>query len=105
MKNILALIGLAVVLVGGLGWYLGWYQLGTEPAASGHRKINVDVNTNKITDDLKKGTQRVGDLITPDGKGTQTPEKKVEGQPTGLHINPDGSATFTLPKIEIKTGN
>jgi hypothetical protein len=33
MKNILALIGLVVVVTAGLGWYLGWYQITTTPTA------------------------------------------------------------------------
>ena len=105
MKNILALVGLVIVLFVGLGWYLGWYKVATEPAADGHRKINVDLDTKKITTDIKSGTQKVGDVIHPDSKGTSpTPEKKPDGQASGLQINADGSATLTFPKLEIKTG-
>ncbi len=105
MKNILALVGLAIVLFVGLGWQLGWYKVATEPTADGHRKINVDLDTKKITTDIKTGTQKVGEVIHPDSKGTPaTPAKKVEDQASGLQINPDGSATLTFPKLEIKTG-
>ena len=106
MKNLLALVGLVVVGVGGLGWYLGWYQIGTAPAPSGQRHFNVDVNTAKITQDLQKGEKKIEALIHPDDKGsnvtppTPTPEKK-EGQPVGLHFTPDG-ATFILPPLTIK---
>lgn len=88
MKNLLALVGLVVVVVAGAGWYLGWYKIGTEPTTAGHRKINVDVNTNKITEDLKKGREAVGDLI----------EKKVEGQPTSLPVF-EGKGSLTLPPL------
>ena len=104
MKNILALIGLVVVLTAGLGWYLGWYKLGTEPGDSGHRVINVDVNTQKITDDLKKGGQKVGEIITPDKGSTPAAERK-DGQPSGLHVREDGTTVITFPKLEIKGGN
>lgn len=111
MKNLLALIGLAVVLVVGLGWYLGWYQVATEPTTDGHRKINVDLNTKKITEDVKKGEKVVGGILSPEGKdaprpSTPTPtEKKVDGQTTGFQFAPDGSATIILPKLKIKTGD
>ena len=102
MKNILALVGLVIVLFAGLGWYLGWYKVATEPAADGHRKINVDLDTKKITTDIKTGTQKVGDVIHPEAKGTASTNEKKEA--SGLQINPDGSATLTFPKLEIKTG-
>ena len=82
MRNLLALIGAAVVLVVGLGWYLEWYKLGTEPSGDGRQKITVDVNTDQIKNNLKKGGEFVGDLLHSD-------QKKVDGQPTGR--NPDGS--------------
>ena len=103
MKNILALIGLAVVLFAGLGWYLGWYKLGVEPAADGHRKINVDVDVNKIKSDAKKGEQKIEQVITPGSNGaTSAPtEKKVEATPTGMRINPDGTVDLiTFPKLD-----
>ena len=109
MKNLLALVGLVVVGVGGVGWYLGWYQIGSEPAPNGHRHIEVDVNAKKIADDLKKGEQKVsGILHTNDGKGTTvipTPEKK-DIQPVGLQFTNDG-ATIILPPLNIggKKGN
>ncbi len=31
MKNLLALVGAAVVTFAGLGWYLGWYNLTRQP--------------------------------------------------------------------------
>ena len=96
MRNLLALIGAVVVLVVGLGWYLGWYTLGTEPAGEGRQKITVDVNTDQIKNNLKKGSEIVGDLLHPDAK-------KVDGQPTGQ--NSDGSwgvvptVPTSLPKL------
>jgi len=87
MKNLLALIGLVVVLVAGGGWYLGWYKLGTEPGGAGHRKIEVDLNTNKISEDLKKGRDAVGGFL----------EKSVDGQPTSRPLDPN--VTWTLPPL------
>ena len=90
MKNLLALVGLVVVLVAGGGWYLGWYKLGSEPAGSGHRKINVDVNTNKISEDLKKGRETVGGFL----------DKNVEGVPASRPLDPNPIITLpSLPKL------
>jgi hypothetical protein len=111
MRNILALIGTAVLVFAVLGWYFGWYQLGAEPAADGHRKVIVDVNAQKIADDVKNGEQKVSDLITNQTKGstvtptpsTQPTDKKIPGQTTGFQFNADGSMSIVPPKVEFKT--
>ena len=104
MRNILALIGAAVLVFAVLGWYFGWYQLGAEPAADGHRNINLNVNPQKIANDLKKGEQKVSDIITNETKGTSVspapPEKKVQGQTKGLQENPDRSWTIN-PQFKV----
>ena len=28
----------------GLGWYLDWYKIHSEPAGEGHRHVNIDFN-------------------------------------------------------------
>jgi hypothetical protein len=88
MRNLLALVGAVVVLVGGLGWYLGWYKLGVEPGTPGHPKFNVEVETDKIKDDLKKGQESVGGFLHND-------PKSVEGIPTGVEKKADG--TWNVP--------
>jgi hypothetical protein len=86
MKNLLALIGLVVVVAVGAGWYLGWYKIGTEPGSPG--TIDVDVNTNKIKQDLKKGRDAFGNLVD---------QKSVEAQPVSRSIDPNIS--ITLPSL------
>ena len=96
MRNLLALIGAAVVLVVGLGWYLEWYKIGTEPAGTGHRKFNADIDADKITEDVKKARDAVGGILHHD-------DKKVDGQPSGR--NGDGTwgvvpaVPTALPKL------
>lgn len=99
MKNILALIGAAVVVVGGLGWYLGWYRLATEPSNDGHRKIQIDVNTAKIRGDVQKGTEKLQGALAKDGKAAPVEVRPTEARPTGLSgssvkFNEDGSVSF-----------
>jgi hypothetical protein len=93
MKNFLALIGLVVILAAGIGWYCGWYQIGSAPAPDGHRRFNVDVNTDEIRNDVKKGIENVEDLINKkDGPTTTAPKVETPG------------VTIVLPKLEIKSG-
>ena len=82
MKNLLALIGAVVVLVAGLGWYLGWYKLSSESG-----KLHLDVDTQEVSKDLKKGRDAVGNFIENHGKS-------VEANPTGRIID------VKLPPLE-----
>lgn len=59
MRNLLALLGLAIVLFFGLGWYLGWYTLAIQAGTDGRQQVRLDVDTKKITEDAKKGLDRV----------------------------------------------
>lgn len=63
MRNLLALIGLAVVLFFGLGWYFNWYSFAVQPGVDGQRRIELNVNTNKIVSDTKSGVETVGEVI------------------------------------------
>lgn len=108
MKNLLALIGLVVVLVAGLGWYLGWYKLSAE---SGH--VKVDVDTKEIREDLNKGREAVGNILDQNGKGVPaSPTSRIidvklpplePPPPTSspIQFNQDGSVkstvTITIP--------
>jgi hypothetical protein len=87
MRNLLALLAAALLLFVGLGWYLGWYRIGTTPGTEGHRQINIDLNTKKITEDVNKGVSKsketLREFLDKDGK-------KVEAQPTGLSVSVGG---------------
>jgi hypothetical protein len=73
MRNLLAGLAAVVLIVAGAGWYLGWFHVQTAPTSDGHRKIEVDVDTKKISGDVHKGVQ----------EGTQKVEEwlhKKDGQ-------------------------
>jgi hypothetical protein len=89
MKNLLALVGAAVVIVIGLGWYLQWFKFGSEPGTTGHPKFNVEVESDKIKADLKKGKETVGEFIKEHENS-----KGVPGQPASLPI------TIELPPLQ-----
>ena len=59
-KSLLALVGLVVVGFASAGWYLGWYKLGVDSHDPNHPKINVEVETNKIKQDVQKEVKAVG---------------------------------------------
>jgi hypothetical protein len=63
MRNLLALLAALVLAFVGIGWYLGWYQVKTEPAIlSGHQKVDIDINSDKIVTDVKKGKEMVNEM-------------------------------------------
>jgi hypothetical protein len=59
MRNTLAFVAAMAVTVAVVGWYLGWYQVGITPAGAGHQKVNIDINTEKVTRDVMQGEQEV----------------------------------------------
>jgi hypothetical protein len=74
MRNLLALLGLLLVVFLGVGYYRGWYDLSSAPSSSpGHRRYQLDVNAKKIEDDVERGGKAVGakvhDLIDKGSDG------------------------------------
>jgi hypothetical protein len=68
MRNLLALLGAAILTILVVGWYLGWYNISSAPSGtSGHSKLEVDINSDKIGQDVKKGEQNVQDFIEKKG--------------------------------------
>jgi hypothetical protein len=114
MRNLLALVGLAIVLFAGVGWYCGWYTFQSTPTVTGEREFRVRVNTKEIASEVKQGAEKIEKAF---GQGEQRPAaptqevRPAQGQPTsapatGLIINPDGSLSFkgnfTLPPLAPK---
>ena len=74
MRNLLALLGAAILTILVAGWYLGWYNISSAPSTnSGHSKLEVDINSDKIGKDVKKGEQNVQDFIEKKGAANSTP--------------------------------
>ena len=63
MRNIFALIGLVTVVFVGLGWYLDWYKMTRQPSESGKQQFLLNINPNKVTDDVKKGVEQTGEIV------------------------------------------
>lgn len=82
MKTFFALVGAGTITFVGLGWYLDWYRLSRQPAPAGTQRLQVDLNPDKITGDVRKGIERGGEIIDrlredqakpENGSGAQTP--------------------------------
>src|SRR3954454_12861542 len=63
MRNLLAMLGAAVVTVAAVGWYLDWFKVHKGEAQDGKQHYSVEVNTPKIGEDLHKGTEKLHGAI------------------------------------------
>ena len=98
MRNFLALVGLLTVTFLGAGWYLGWYKFDrTATDATGHQQIHIDINPNRVREDVTKGAEKleqvVGDIAHNHGKDAPAPATNNAAAP----INPLAPAAATLP--------
>jgi hypothetical protein len=84
MRNLLALLGAALVAVAVVGWYLDWYKIQTEPGSAGHREVKIDINGPKIKQDLGKGREKLRDAIESKGQQPAAPN----AAPTSGATNP-----------------
>ena len=82
MRNVLALIGLLVVVFAGVGWYCGWYQLSVSKGKEGKPEITTTVNTDKVADDSAAFFKKVGQAIT---------ERTQQADPKGAPPTPPGN--------------
>lgn len=77
MRNLLALVGLVIVLFFGIGWYRGWYTFEVEPGTDGKKKIELNVDTRKIESDVirtKEGVENLRENRTP---STEAPKASI----------------------------
>jgi hypothetical protein len=86
MRNLLAFFAAALLTFAGLGWYLDWYTISSSPEPDGHRQVNINLNTDKIEQDLEKGSQKVRNLLE---KGKKEPDGKTEQPPGGSAAPPN----------------
>jgi hypothetical protein len=86
MRNLLALLGFALVTFLVVGWYLEWYHITPKAGATpGHRSVEIDINSKKIGDDVHKGVEagsgKLQGLLDKDGKPTGPTATPAPGQP------------------------
>jgi hypothetical protein len=68
MKNLLALLGLAIVVFAGLGYYHNWYKIdrSTSPT-TGNQQISIEIDAKKVAagveEDVEAGADKVQDFL------------------------------------------
>jgi len=107
MRNLLALLAAVVLVVAGLGWYLGWFHVRATPTGDGHEQISIDVDKKKIAADVKKGveqgTHQVETFLKKEGVGTTPgvmpgqapPPGPVGGITNSFRYKTDGTLEYT----------
>jgi hypothetical protein len=92
IKNLLALVGLVVVAFVGAGWYFGWYKIGDQKDAQGHRQLSIQVDPSQVAKDLKKIEQEVVDGFDK----TKAAVAPATTEPAPLPVQ-----TYTLPPVPL----
>jgi hypothetical protein len=95
MRNTLAFLGALLVVVAAVGWYLGWYQVFLAPGHSGHETVKIDIDTDKVKADLKKGEAKV--LEEKDKLGA----RKDAGQAGGAKESGSSGPSLLAPPRDI----
>jgi hypothetical protein len=90
MRNLFALVGAGTIAFAGLGWYFGWYNLSRQPSgAPGTQTIKVDLHPNKITTDVQKGAEHVGEIIEHlSDKNSSAAPASEKAQPAATELVP-----------------
>jgi hypothetical protein len=96
MRNLFALIGILVVGVGGLGWYLGWYKVNVTKNSDGEIKIQTDVDTKKVSGDSSAFFQKVGQVVN---EKVQEASQNNASAPATTPASTPGSATPGNPLL------
>ena len=105
MKNLLALVGLAVVAFAGVGWYMGWYKVKVDRSASGELQVETKVNTKQVSEDTSNWLQQAGKFLDSKvqkaSEDAKTPQPGPAGTTPGPVTSPTGSnanqGTWLLP--------
>ena len=63
IRNLLALLALALLVFAGVGYYKEWYTLKWLTGADGHTTIAVDLDKKKVENDLNAGKEKVVEVI------------------------------------------
>jgi hypothetical protein len=101
MRNLLAFLSALTLTFFGLGWYLGWYKLHSQPGAEGHRSVTIDINTVKIGADLERGKQELQEIIERAGKDSTPKDKAAEPKDKNV-THKDGKTLETNPITPVK---
>ena len=104
MRNLLAFLSALTLTFFGVGWYLGWYKLHSQPGAEGHRSVTIDINTVKIGADLERGKQELQEIIEKAGKDSTPKDKDAEPKDKNVtHKDKGGKVLEASPIMPAKS--
>jgi hypothetical protein len=63
MKNLVYLLFLALVAFGAVGYFLNWYQFTDTKSTTGHRRLTLDIDANKVREDVQKGETKLNQAL------------------------------------------
>lgn len=114
MRNLLALAAAVVIAFLGVGYFQGWYVFKRTPTEHG-TKLELDVNSPKITEDLNKSKEKLRNWLNQpeSGKTPATPQQIVtpasnlpSGTPTVFKTTEDGTIVFpsipSPPPVQVQ---
>jgi hypothetical protein len=96
MKNLVYLLFLALVGFGVAGYFLNWYKFTDDKNITGHRQLSIDIDTNKVGEDLRKGEAKVGETLQNLNQENQAGAGNVK--PTAADQKPSGPPQLQTPK-------
>jgi hypothetical protein len=97
MRNFLAFLAAAVIVLAGAGWYLDWFKVSSQPNGEGHRNITVDVDTQKVGSDVSTAVKK-GEQILDKDKSTEA-KSDAKG---GVEVQVDNNGVeLKTPKISV----
>ncbi len=89
MRNLLALLGLVIVVFFAVGYFRGWYTFNMSTGTDGKTNVNIGVDRTKVGSDLQEGVQKAGETIdklktktdpqVQPAAGTQPPAASLPG--------------------------
>ena len=82
MRNLLALVGLLVVVFAAVGWYCGWYKISVNREPDGNLQIKTNVDTDKVVNDSSAFFEKVGQLVGERGEKSPQPPAKTPAPST-----------------------
>jgi hypothetical protein len=98
MRNTLAFVAAGTLTMIGVGWYLGWFSFRSVPADAGHRSWTVDMNTDKISSDLRDAEQKVQKKLAEKSQTTATvPGAESKPKPTPAPVLGTSVGSSTKP--------
>ncbi len=97
MRNLLALIGAAVVAFVVVGWMLGWYKIKTATGPQGHPQVNIDFDGSKIKEDLSRGRERLASFLEQPSSQSTQPTPSAAPTTTNPPLPPGGESVTVRP--------